>query len=159
MINTLGRWFNRMKRRLQFFPAILGLLVVFSNVLSAQRALPPGFDSKKPIRLDGVVTMFQWTNPLSFVGIRVNDGKEPSVIYLCALPGSSMLQHLGLKRDTFKEGKNVRVEGYLSKDGSDRAYARLITSPDGKTLFDGSAISFAADGRDFKFADPGKQAR
>ena len=148
-----------MKTRLQFFAAILGLFVVFSTVLSAQRALPPGFDSKKPIRVDGVVTMFQWTNPLSFVGVRVNDGREPLVIYLCALPGSSMLQHLGLNRDALKEGQSVRVESYLSKDGSNRAYARLITSPDGKTLFDGSAISFAADGRYVKFPTPGKQAR
>jgi uncharacterized protein DUF6152 len=148
-----------MIRRLQFFAAILGLLVVFNTVLSAQRALPPGFDSKKPIRLDGVVTMFQWTNPLSFVGLRVIDGKEPSVIYLCALPGSSMLQHLGLKRDAFKEGERVRVEGYLYEDGSNHAYARLIRSPDGKTLFDGSTISYAADGRDTFPATPRKQAQ
>jgi len=148
-----------MKTRLQFFAAILGLLVVFSTMLSAQRALPPGFDSKKPIRVDGVVTMFQWTNPLSFVGVRVNDGKGPSEIYPCALPGSSMLQHLGLKRDAFKEGERVRVEGYLAKDGSNRAYARLITSPEGKTLFDGSTISYAADGRDAISAFGGKQGR
>jgi Family of unknown function (DUF6152) len=148
-----------MKRRLQFFAAILGLLVVFSTVLSAQRALPPGFDSKSQSDVDGVVTMFQWTNPLSFVGVKVNDGKGPSVIYLCALPGSSMLEHLGLKRDAFKEGKRVRVEDYLAKDGSNHAYARLITSPDGETVFDGSAISYAAGGRGLISATSRKQTQ
>lgn len=135
-----------MKHRLGLLAARAGVLVAFSAALTAQNAIPPQFDIKKPLHVDGTVIRFQWVNPQSFIEVSTTDTHEAPETYLFALPSSSTLQHLGLKRDAFKQGERVSVDGYLAKSASHRAYARLIKTIGGRVRFDGSSLSYAADG-------------
>jgi hypothetical protein len=55
----------------------------------------------------------------------------------------------GVNRDSLKVGTDIVVDGYQSKDRSNRANGRDVTFPDGKKLFMGSSGTGAPrDGRD-----------
>ena len=55
----------------------------------------------------------------------------------------------GITRDSLKAGTEIVVDGYQSKDRSNRANGRDITYPDGRKLFMGSSGTGAPrDGKD-----------
>jgi hypothetical protein len=55
----------------------------------------------------------------------------------------------GITRDSLKVGTEIVVDGYQSKDRSNRANGRDVTFPDGRKLFMGSSGTGAPlDGKD-----------
>jgi hypothetical protein len=59
----------------------------------------------------------------------------------------------GWKKTSLKEGDQVTVDGYLAKDGkpmedgSIHANARIVTGPDGKQIFAGTAADDGGPGK------------
>ena len=132
-----------------------GWLGVFGGAMLAAVAAPvvahhsfaAEFDINRPIKLDGVVTKMQFSNPHSWLHINVT--KADGTIEEWAVEGGapSALLRRGWTRDTLPPGTKVTVQGFMSKDGALRANARDITFPDGKQLFIGSSGTGAPDER------------
>jgi hypothetical protein len=119
---------------------ILCGLIVAGVILTAGRStahhsFAAEFDAKKPIKLTGIVTKLEWTNPHVWFYINVKDEKTGEVTNWGAEMGPPHgLQRQGWRRDTLKPGEEVTVEGSLAKNGTKRMNARsvIVTATGGK---------------------------
>jgi Family of unknown function (DUF6152) len=116
----------------------IGMLLT-SAPASAHHAFAAEFDSAKPVKLKGTVTKMEWINPHSWIHIDVKnaDGTVTSWMIECGSPNT--LFRRGVTKDSLPAGTEVLVDGYLAKDGSNRANGRDVTLTDGKKLFLGSS--------------------
>jgi hypothetical protein len=111
---------------------ILCGLIVAGVILTAGRStahhsFAAEFDANKPIKLTGIVTKLEWTNPHVWFYINVKDEKTGEVTNWGAEMGPPHgLQRQGWRRDTLKPGEEVTVEGSLAKNGTKRLNARTV---------------------------------
>jgi hypothetical protein len=112
---------------------ILGGLVASAIVLAvgttaAHHSFSAEFDANKPIKVTGIVTKVEWTNPHVWFYVNVKDEKTGQVTNWGAEMGPPHgLQRNGWRRDTLKIGEEVTVEGSLAKNGTKRMNARTVT--------------------------------
>ena len=134
-----------MRTKLAVVTCLIGLFAVISSAPAlAHHAFAAEFDASKPVSLSGTITRMEWVNPHSWVHLDVTqpDGTVEGG------PPTSLLRRGFTKRD-LPIGVEIFVEGYLSKDGSNKANGRDITFADGRKLFMGSSGTGAPrDGRD-----------
>ena len=118
---------------------LAGLIIVFGLAaaapLWAHHAFAAEFDAQKPIKLKGTVTKMEWVNPHAWMHIDVKDadGKVTSWMIECGTP--NQLYRQGLNKNSIQTGIEVMVDGFQSKDGSNRANGRNVSLPDGRNIF------------------------
>src|ERR1700691_239189 len=117
--------------------AIASLALAVS--LSAHHCFAAEYDGTKPITVTGTVTKVEWTNPHARIYVDVKDDKGVVTNWNFELGGPLQLNRLGWKRDSVKAGDQVKVDGYLAKDGSKMANARNVVFADGRKVFAGSS--------------------
>ncbi|MEE8148379.1 MAG: DUF6152 family protein [Longimicrobiales bacterium] len=107
--------------------------------VSAHHAFAAEFDANSPINFEGAVTKMEWLNPHVWIHLDVDmpDGAVESWAFEGGTP--NVLFRRGFTRESLLPGTRIRVDGYQSKDGSNRANGRDITFPDGTKLFLGSS--------------------
>jgi hypothetical protein len=131
-----------MRTKLALFVAGVGLLLAAVPAW-AHHAFAAEFDAKKPVHLVGKVTKVELINPHAWIHVEVMDDGKP-VEWMVEAGSPNILLRRGFTKTTVAVGTPVVVEGYQSKDGSNRANGRDITLPDGKKLFLGSTSGTGA---------------
>jgi hypothetical protein len=130
--------------------ALAGAAVVAAAAVPvvAHHAFGAEFDANRPVLLKGKVTKVEWVNPHAWIHLAVEkDGKTEDWMVEGGTPNT--LLRRGINRDSLKVGTEIVVDGYQSKDRSNRANGRDVTFPDGKKLFMGSSGTGAPrDGKD-----------
>src|SRR5436309_3382587 len=118
---------------------VLALLIAAAIPAWAHHAFAAEFDGTKPVKLKGVVTRMEWINPHAWLHIDVkgDDGKVVNWMIECGSPNT--LLRRGMSKSSVTLGMEVMVDGYLSKDGTNKANGRDVTFLDGKKLFLGSS--------------------
>jgi hypothetical protein len=124
--------------------ALLALTVCLGSFagitdVSAHHAFTVEFDAQKPVQLEGTIQKVEWINPHSIIHIVVKDADGKDVLWTVTVGSPNALVRLGLTKDSFGPGTQVRVSGFRARDGSNKVSGRTITSPDGKPLFQGGA--------------------
>ena len=84
-------------------------------------------------------------NPHSWIHVDVVGADGKTTNWMVEAGSPNVLLRRGFNKNTIEKGTKVVVEGYQSKDGSNRANGRDITLPDGRKLFLGSQGTGAPD--------------
>jgi hypothetical protein len=129
--------------------------------LLAHHAFGAEFDANRPVLLKGKITKIEWVNPHAWIHLAVpkTDGTPGTEEWMVEGGTPNTLLRRGITRDSLTVGTDIIVDGYQSKDRSNRANGRDLTFPDGRKLFMGSSGTGApTDGRDptDKPASPGR---
>jgi hypothetical protein len=104
------------------------VLLVAGARVSAHHSFAAEFDADKPIKLTGIVTKVEWTNPHVWFYINVKDQKTGEVANWGAEMGPPHgLQRRGWRQNTLKIGDEVTVDGSMAKNGAKRMNARSVT--------------------------------
>ena len=104
----------------------------------AHHSFAAEYDSTKPVKVTGVVTRVEWTNPhiWFFVDVKGNDGAVVNWGFSGGPPG--VLQRRGIPRTAMKVGDVIVVEGFRARDGSNNGSGGTVTFADGRRVFTAS---------------------
>ena len=116
--------------------AILGATAVPAL---AHHAFSSEFDTSKPVTLKGVVTKVEWMNPHAwfYMDVKTDSGTVEHWQFETGAPNE--LVRRGWHKNDLKVGDEVTVQGLRARDGTNTGNARMVTLPDGKKVFSGSA--------------------
>ena len=129
-----------MRTKLCSVVAGLGLLAALTaKPVVAHHAFAAEFDAKRPVKFKGTVTKMAWVNPHAwiYVDVKKADGSVEEWMVEAGTPNT--LFRRGFTKESLPAGSEVIVDGYLAKDGGNRANGRDVTFTDGRKLFLGSS--------------------
>jgi hypothetical protein len=131
--------------------ALLGIAFAVGVLpVAAHHSFAAEFDASKAIRITGVISKVEWTNPHSYLYLDVKDDQGNWATWACEGGAPNALSRRGFTRNAIKLGDTVTIDGYGAKDGSRLLDARRVTLTDGRTFYSGSP----GDGGP---GDPGKE--
>ena len=87
----------------------------------AHHAILGKFDDKKPMTLNGIVTLVDWRNPHVHVFMNVKDAKGV-LNWAVELESPIELQQSGWNKDTLQPGDAITVRGMAARNGSRQAW-------------------------------------
>lgn len=126
-----------------------GALACTPAAALAHHAFGAEFDPNRPLVLRGPVTKVEWVNPHTWIHMRVEkeDGSTEDWMVEGGTPNT--LLRNGLHKRSLEPGTLIVVDGYQSKDRSNRANGRNVTLENGEKIFMGSSGTGAPrDGAD-----------
>jgi hypothetical protein len=90
------------------------------------------FDVEKPVKMTGVLTRLEWTNPHIWLYLDVKDdaGKVTNWGFSASPPG--MLTRRGITKNSLKLGEVLTISGHRAKDGSNNASGNVVVFADGR---------------------------
>jgi DNA/RNA endonuclease YhcR with UshA esterase domain len=115
--------------------AWLGVLAVTAIPVLAHHSAVAEYDLEKPVKVQGMVTRVEWSNPhiWFYVDVKNPDGSVTNWGFSGGAPG--VLQRRGISRTAMKPGDVVKVEGFRAKDGSTNGSGNTVTFEDGRRVF------------------------
>jgi hypothetical protein len=110
------------------FAALMVVGSLASGGALAHHSFSAEFDADKPVKLTGIVTNVEWTNPHVWFYINVKDEATGKVTNWGAEMGPPHgLQRQGWRRETLKIGESVTVDDFMARNGENRMNARTVT--------------------------------
>ena len=120
--------YNRaIMHRLFTLALLLAPVVAFGH-----HAYTAEFDTNKPVKLSGVLTKVEWSNPHIWIYLDVKDDRGNVANWGFSASPPGMLQRRGITKNTLKLGEVLTISGHRAKDGSNNASGNVVTFADGR---------------------------
>lgn len=117
--------------------ALLGVVgaLLGTAPLEAHHAFAAEFDSHKTISVQGTIYKVEMTSPHGWIHVTVkgDDGRAKNYSFQTSAP--AVLSRVGIDKKTFAIGSPIILEGWLARNGTNRAFCRIIRTLEGKVLF------------------------
>jgi hypothetical protein len=113
------------------FAIVAGLLCANSFAF-AHHAYTAEFDTTKPVKVTGVVTKLEWSNPHIWIYLDVKDDKGNLTNWGFSASPPGMLLRRGITKYSLKIGDVLTISGHRAKDGSNNASGNVVTTADGR---------------------------
>lgn len=127
-----------MHARLALAAAGLALIGAATQA-AAHHSFSAEFDQSKPVKLQGTVTKMEWINPHSWIHIDVKGPNGETAAWMVEGGTPNLMLRRGFTAKSLAVGTQIIVEGYLARDGSNKANGNSITFTDGRKLFVGGS--------------------
>jgi hypothetical protein len=115
----------------------LGVILWTGSIL-AHHSFAAEYDAKKPATLTGTVTKVEWTNPHVRFYLDVKDQAGMVTNWEFTMGAVNGLMRRGWTMKMLAPGDSITVDGYLARDGSHLANARIVTLRDGRKMSGGT---------------------
>ena len=122
----------------RFVLALGATLALWSGAVIAHHSFAAEYDANKRVTLMGTITKVEWTNPHVRFYLDVKDERGTVANWELEMGSATGLMRRGWAKTLLKTGDTVTVNGYLARDGSRLANARLITLSDGRQMNGGA---------------------
>jgi hypothetical protein len=124
-----------MTRRTVLIAVVVGVaLLSAGSVARAHHAFAAEFDVNKPIKFEGKLLKWDMVNPHSWFHMEIKGEK-----WMIEGGSPNQLIRQGVTSKTVPIGTTLIVEGYLAKDGTNKAVGRNFILADGSRLFLGGS--------------------
>jgi hypothetical protein len=125
-----------MRHRITGGSILLFCGLVWAAPIAAHHAFDTEFDATKPVKLKGIVTKVEWTNPHVWFYLNVKNEKTGEVEnWGFEMGGPNGLQREGWTRTTIKIGEELIVDGFLARNGSRNVNSKnVLIASTGKKL-------------------------
>ena len=104
------------------------------SAVRAHHAFAAEFDVNKPIKFEGKLVKWDMVNPHSWFHVDIK-----GTTWMIEGGSPNQLIRQGVTKNTVKIGTTLIIEGYLAKDGTNKAVGRNFILPDGSRLFLGGS--------------------
>jgi hypothetical protein len=125
---------------------LAGFSALTAVPLWAHHAFAAEFDITKPVTLRGTVTQMEWVNPHAWIHLDVKAADGTVANWMVEGGSPNILLRRGFTKQSLLPGTEIIVEGFLAKNGENRANGANITFKDGRRLFLGSSSGTDAAG-------------
>jgi len=117
--------------------AIAAGTLLAHGILLAHHAYTAEFDTTKPVKVTGVVTKLEWSNPHIWIYLDVKDDKGSVINWGFSASPPGMLARRGITKNSLKQGDVLTISGHRAKDGSNNASGNIVTMADGRETWIG----------------------
>ena len=112
--------------------AIAAILVFAHGAMRAHHAYTAEFDTTKPVKVTGVVTKLEWSNPHIWIYLDAKDDKGSVTNWGFSASPPGMLARRGITKSSLKIGDVLTISGHRAKDGSNNASGNIVIMADGR---------------------------
>lgn len=123
---TVGRAQSRCGSWLQLATYGFGIVSLSAH---AHHSISAVYDSTRQLRIEGVVTEFQFVNPHPFLIIAVAAGEASPQRWRLEMDNRFELSDIGMAADTLKPGERVIVSGSVGRTDPQSLYVRQLDRP------------------------------
>jgi hypothetical protein len=109
--------------------------------LRAHHAFSAEFDVTKPMTLQGTLVKWEMINPHSWFHVDVKQPDGTVVSWMIEGGSPNQLIRLGVTKNTLKVGTEITIEGYRSRDGTNKGVGRNFILAGGQRLFLGGSAA------------------
>ena len=116
----------------------IGAWLATGALVAAHHSFAAEYDANQPVKVTGVVTKVEWTNPHIWFFVDAKDDKGAVVNWGFSGGPPGVLQRRGISKSSLKAGDTVIVDGFRARDGSNNASGGRVTFADGRSVFTAS---------------------
>jgi hypothetical protein len=131
-----------MSKRMKKIGILVGFLTAALAVASpaiAHHSFAAEFDTNKPVKLTGKLTLMKWANPHAWIYIDVVGPNGKVTNWALETSAANGLLRRGWRKEDLKPGTVLLVEGWQARNGSPTANITSVTFENGQRLFAGSS--------------------
>jgi hypothetical protein len=129
-----------MSTKLPLVVVTVGFLLAAAP-LRAHHAFSAEFDVTKPMTLQGTLVKWEMINPHSWFHVDVKQPDGTVVSWMIEGGSPNQLIRLGVTKNTLKVGTEITIEGYRSRDGTNKGVGRNFVLAGGQRLFLGGSAA------------------